>query len=158
MQSRIAKLTRKMREAERREAAAIEYAAAIEKKRKLDQERFNKVDSDYTAKFEESVKPGGVLIYDPNGITQHPRRTDIEIYQIEGNRLSSELGNKKVFNMIVLGGFLQIRPIVKLENVIEGLKKSLPERYHNLIPINKEAITIGMRNIVPYKVENAFVS
>ncbi|MCP4673356.1 MAG: hypothetical protein GY857_18870, partial [Desulfobacula sp.] len=58
VQSRIAKLTRKMREAERREAAAIEYATAIENKRKLDQERFNKVDSDYTAKFEESVKSG----------------------------------------------------------------------------------------------------
>jgi len=109
-------------------------------------------------KFEESVKPGGILIYDPNGITQHPRRTDIEIYQIEGNRLSSEMGNKKVFNMIVLGGFLKIRPIVKLENVIEGLKKSLPERYHNLIPMNKEAITIGMENIVSYKVEKEFVT
>ena len=58
VQSRIAKLTRKMREAERREAAAIEYATAIENKRKLDQERFNKVDSDYTAKFEENVKSG----------------------------------------------------------------------------------------------------
>ena len=109
-------------------------------------------------KFEESVKPGGILIYDPNGITQHPRRTDIDIYQIEGNRLASEMGNKKVFNMIVLGGFLKIRPIVKLENVIEGLKKSLPERYHNLIPMNKEDITIGMENIVSYKVENKFVS
>jgi hypothetical protein len=58
VQARIAKLTRKMREAERREAAAVEYATAIEAKRKLDQERFNKVDSDYTAKFEESVKSG----------------------------------------------------------------------------------------------------
>ncbi len=58
VQARIAKLTRKMREAERREAAAVEYATAIEKKRKLDQERFNKVDSDYTTKFEENVKSG----------------------------------------------------------------------------------------------------
>ena len=58
VQNRIAKLTRKMREAERREAAAIEYAQAIENKRKLDQERFQKIDSDYTKKFEESVKSG----------------------------------------------------------------------------------------------------
>ena len=58
VQSRIAKLTRKMREAERKEAAALEYAAAVENKRKQDQLRFNKVDSDYTAKFEESVKSG----------------------------------------------------------------------------------------------------
>ena len=58
VQNRIAKLTRKMREAERREAAAVQYAAAVELKRKQDQEKFNKVDSDYTAKFEESVKSG----------------------------------------------------------------------------------------------------
>jgi len=58
VQSRIAKLTRKMREAERREDAAIQYAQALENKRKLDQERFQKIDSDYTKKFEESVKSG----------------------------------------------------------------------------------------------------
>ena len=58
VQSRIAKLTRKMREAERKEAAALEYAAAVENKRKEDQLRFNKVDSDYNAKFEETVKSG----------------------------------------------------------------------------------------------------
>ena len=56
VQARIAKLTRKMREAERREAAAVEYANALEQKRKLDQERFNKVDSEYNTKFAESVK------------------------------------------------------------------------------------------------------
>ena len=109
-------------------------------------------------KFEKSVKPGGVLIYDPNGITHHPERTDITIYQVEGNQLASEMGNKKVFNMIVLGGFLKIKPIVKLENVIEGLKKSLPERYHHLIPLNKEAITIGMKNVFPFNVESQLVN
>jgi len=58
VQSRIAKLTRKMREAERREAAAVEYASALENKRKLDQERFQKVDADYSKKVEEHVKSG----------------------------------------------------------------------------------------------------
>ena len=98
-------------------------------------------------KFQDSVKPGGVLLYDPNGITVHPTRTDVEIYQIEGNKLASEMGNTKISNMIILGAFLKIKPIVKLENVIEGLKKSLPERYHHLIPLNKEAITLGMEKL-----------
>ena len=48
VQSRIAKLTRKMREAERREAAAVEYASSLEKQRKADQDRFTKIDSDYS--------------------------------------------------------------------------------------------------------------
>lgn len=109
-------------------------------------------------KFEQSVKPGGVLIYDPNGIIDHPSRTDIDIYQIEGNRLAAEMGNKKVFNMIILGGFLKVKPIVKLKSVIEGLKKSLPVRYHNLLPLNEEAISKGMQNIFPYKLENELVN
>lgn len=99
-------------------------------------------------KFEETVKPGGVLIYDPNGISKHPSRTDIKIYTIEGAKLASEMGNPKTFNMIVLGAFLTVKPIVKLENVIAGLKKSLPERHHKLIPLNQDAITMGMKNVL----------
>jgi len=42
VQSRIAKLTRKMREAERREGAAVEYAQALEHQRRQDQSRLKK--------------------------------------------------------------------------------------------------------------------
>ena len=58
VQSRIAKLTRKMREAERREQAATEYAQALEYQRKEDQSRFKKMDSDYWSRFEKNVKTG----------------------------------------------------------------------------------------------------
>ena len=58
VQARIAKLTRKMREAERREASAVEYARAVETKRQLDNERFRKVDLDYSKKFENNLKTG----------------------------------------------------------------------------------------------------
>ncbi|MCD4665517.1 MAG: 2-oxoglutarate ferredoxin oxidoreductase subunit gamma, partial [Bacteroidales bacterium] len=57
---------------------------------------------------------------------------------------AANLGLRKIFNMIVLGGYIKIKPIVKLENVIKGLKKSLPERYHHMIPDNEKAITTGM--------------
>ena len=95
-------------------------------------------------KFESCVKPGGVLLYDPNGILHHPTRKDINIYTIDAADQASKAGLAKVFNMIVLGGFMKIKPIVKLENVILGLKKSLPERYHKLIPDNEKAILTGM--------------
>lgn len=97
-------------------------------------------------KFEESVKPGGILLYDPNGITHHPTRMDIDIYKVEGARLAAGMGNTKIFNMVVLGAYLKIKPIVKMDNVVKGLKKSLPERYHNLIPLNIEAIEMGMQH------------
>jgi 2-oxoglutarate ferredoxin oxidoreductase subunit gamma len=53
------------------------------------------------------------------------------------------MNSPKTFNTIVLGGFLKVKPIIKLENVIKGLKKSLPERYHNLIPMNEKALKRG---------------
>jgi 2-oxoglutarate ferredoxin oxidoreductase subunit gamma len=96
-------------------------------------------------KFEAMVKPGGFLLYDPNGITKHPERKDINIFKIEASKEAAQLGLRKVFNMIVLGGFLKARPIVKLDNVIRGLKKSLPPRYHSMIPENEKAISRGFQ-------------
>ena len=58
VQSRIAKLTRKMREAERREKAALEYAKAVEEKRKTTETKFSKVNEDYVKQFENRVKDG----------------------------------------------------------------------------------------------------
>jgi hypothetical protein len=58
VQGRIAKLTRKMREAERQRDAATEYARAVEEKRQVLEKRFEKTDSDYMKKFESNVKIG----------------------------------------------------------------------------------------------------
>ncbi|MBP9991601.1 MAG: 2-oxoacid:acceptor oxidoreductase family protein [Bacteroidales bacterium] len=94
-------------------------------------------------KFEKSVKPGGLLIYDPNGITHEPTRKDINIYKIAATAKAQEMGISKVFNMVVLGGFLKLKPIVAPEFIHKGLEKSLPARHHNLIPQNEDAIEVG---------------
>ena len=94
-------------------------------------------------KFENAVKPGGTMIYDTNGITRHPSRKDINIYKIDAANESARMNNTKVMNMIVLGGFLKLKPIIKMENITKGLKKVLPERYHNLVPLNLDAIEKG---------------
>jgi 2-oxoglutarate ferredoxin oxidoreductase subunit gamma len=95
-------------------------------------------------KFEPHIKPGGVLLYDNNGIIRYPERKDIQIYCVEATAEASRLSMAKTFNMMVLGAFLKIKPVVELENVIEGLKKSLPERHHHTISSNRDAIIRGM--------------
>lgn len=95
-------------------------------------------------KFGPRVKNGGILIYDTNGIHKHPQRDDISIYPINAMDATLEMGNAKAYNMIVMGALLEAMPYkIPMENVIKGLKKSLPERHHDLIPINKEAIEKG---------------
>ena len=58
VQSRISKLTRKMREAERREQAALDYARGVEQSRIELEKRFEKTDSEYVKKFESSINTG----------------------------------------------------------------------------------------------------
>ena len=98
-------------------------------------------------RFEPLIKPGGTLIYDGYGISIPPQRTDINIYEIGAMDAAAEMGNPKGFNMIVLGGLLAVHPIVKIENVLKGLRKTLPERHHHLIPANEEALRKGMEII-----------
>ena len=98
-------------------------------------------------KFEPKVKPGGILIYDSYGIINPPKRKDIEVYSINAMDKAAELKNSKVFNMIVLGGLLQVAPVVSDKGVEKALFKTLPERHHHLIPLNMEAIKAG-RDII----------
>jgi 2-oxoglutarate ferredoxin oxidoreductase subunit gamma len=95
-------------------------------------------------KFESSVKPGGVLLYDSNGITRHPQRKDIKIYLVEAATESGKMLTTKTFNMIVLGAFLKIKPLISLDNIIHGIKDSLPARHHHLLPVNEDAVRRGM--------------
>lgn len=99
------------------------------------------------AKFESKVKPDGTIIYDGYGISQPPTRKDIKVYRIDAMDAAAEMNNMKAFNMIVLGGLLKLRPMVSIESVLKGLRKTLPERHHHLIPMNEEAIRKGMEII-----------
>ena len=94
-------------------------------------------------KFEPKIKPGGILIYDGFGIINKPARKDITIYEINAMDKAAEMKNGKVFNMIVLGGLLKVAPVVSTKGVEKALKKTLPERHHDLIPLNMQAIEEG---------------
>ena len=63
-------------------------------------------------KFENLVKPGGLLLYDTNGITRHPNRTDIKIYQVEAAAESAKMATTRTFNMIVLGAYWVIIAVI----------------------------------------------
>ncbi len=99
-------------------------------------------------KFQPKVKAGGTLIYDSFGILDKPTRNDINICHINAMETAAELKMMKCFNMFILGGLLKIHPIVSLESVMKALRKTLPQRHHDLLPMNEQAILKGMDLIV----------
>ena len=82
-------------------------------------------------KFEPKVKPGGIIIYDGYGINEPPTRKDIKVYRIDAMDAAAEMNLIKTFNMIVLGGLLKIRPVVKIESVLPPCGK--PSRSATII-------------------------
>jgi 2-oxoglutarate ferredoxin oxidoreductase subunit gamma len=95
-------------------------------------------------KFEATVKPGGLLLINSSLIDIKAERTDIKVFEIPANQLADEkLGNTKVANIILLGVFLELTKAVSIDAIIESLKKVLPERRHNLIPLNRQALELG---------------
>jgi 2-oxoglutarate ferredoxin oxidoreductase subunit gamma len=95
-------------------------------------------------KFEKMLYPGGVLIYDTNNIINPPTRKDITVYSIPASDEAVKLKNSRVMNVIMLGAVLETTKILKIESIMAGLKKTLPERYHHLLPLNETALKKGM--------------
>lgn len=95
-------------------------------------------------KFEDSVKPGGLLIYNSSLITRAPKRDDITILKVPANELANELGNDRVANMVVLGALLGQIPMVSKESILAALRHTLPEHRHNLLPLNEAALEKGL--------------
>ncbi|NPV27434.1 MAG: 2-oxoacid:acceptor oxidoreductase family protein [Firmicutes bacterium] len=98
-------------------------------------------------KFEAKVRPGGLLLFNSSLVERPVRRTDVQVYEIPANDLAYELGNIKVANMVMLGAFLKVVPVVNVESVLNCLQRVFPAEKHHLIPLNREAMALGARQV-----------
>jgi len=95
-------------------------------------------------KFLPILKPGGLLLMNSSLVTADISRDDLRVLEIPSNELANEkLDNTRVANIIILGAYIEITQVVTIDSIIESLKKVLPERRHNLIPLNRQALELG---------------
>ena len=96
-------------------------------------------------KFENSVKPRGLLLLNSSLIDLSPQRQDLTIGKIAATDLANEkLGNARVANMIILGALVELTKAVGIDSVLAALKKVLPAYRHHLIPLNRQALELGI--------------
>lgn len=107
-------------------------------------------------KFASRVKPGGLLLYESGNIFKPSTRSDITIMGIPATTEANRMKNAKIMNMIMLGAYLQQRPVLKKESILKALKNVLPEKYHHLLPINEQAMEIGASIVSQLKEQPAF--
>jgi len=93
--------------------------------------------------FVESLQPGGLLALNSSLIEGRGPREDLEVIAIPAQTIAEQIGNVRAANMVMLGAYVKRTGVVRLEVLPEALKRSLPERHHQLIPINLAAIQAG---------------
>ena len=94
-------------------------------------------------KFESRIIKSGLLFINSSLVKIMPTRKDIKVIKVPANDIANELGNMKVTNMVMLGAYIKAAKAVSVNSIIQALKKVLPPRRHNLIPLDEEALKKG---------------
>ena len=140
VQSRIAKLTRKMREAERREQAALEYAKSVEEKRKQLESRFQKSDLDNLDRFEKNINSG--LEAAERELAAAIESSDAKS-QIAANKRIAELS----FENARIKQAKQSREQVKVEDTIQSESKPVEQPQYNTPMPDAKAEAWASKNV-----------
>ncbi len=96
-------------------------------------------------KYEPLVKEGGVLVVNSSMVPREVARKDITVVLVPANDIAEELGDKRMANMVMLGGLLAHLDVLPLSAIEKALKDHLPARHQKLLPANIEAIQRGSK-------------
>jgi 2-oxoglutarate ferredoxin oxidoreductase subunit gamma len=95
-------------------------------------------------KFQSTVRPGGLLIWNSSLIDVKPGRSDVEAVEVRANEIAEAAGSYKAANMVVLGLLLKKRPgLASLEAVSAALSEAVSARHRELNDINRAALRKG---------------
>lgn len=93
-------------------------------------------------KFEDSVRPNGVVVVNTSLINRLPHRTDLIVVPVACNDVAKEAGTAKAANMVALGAFLGASQLVDPQLVKGALEETFATR-PKLVPINLVALAKG---------------
>jgi len=95
-------------------------------------------------KFLPLVKPGGLALVNTSIVTDKIEGGDVKIVEIDATNIAVKAGSARIANMVMLAGFLKETTLFTMEDVIEVLESRFATRNPQLIPLNIEAIKMGM--------------
>jgi 2-oxoglutarate ferredoxin oxidoreductase subunit gamma len=94
-------------------------------------------------KYEAAVRTGGVIVINSSVVGRKAAREDITSVMVPGNEIAEELGDRRMTNMVLIGGLLAQLPVLSLEALGRSLEAHLPSRHLRLLPLNKQALRRG---------------
>jgi 2-oxoglutarate ferredoxin oxidoreductase subunit gamma len=93
-------------------------------------------------KFEDAVRPGGVIVVNTSLINRLPHRTDVTVVAVPANEVAIECGSPKAANMVTLGAYLGASGVVELDQVKAIVTESFAAK-PKLVEVNHAALSRG---------------
>lgn len=94
-------------------------------------------------KFEDKVKPGGVIVVESVYIDKKVTRDDVEVVYIPAKRIAEELGNGNLGNMVMVGVFAQLCPMLPFESICDSIRQHVPSNRAELAEANIRMLGAG---------------
>ena len=94
--------------------------------------------------YQDTIAPGGILIYDSSLIEGEIKREDLRIIALPASELAQKNGSPRVANLVLLGAYLGITEALPLDIIEKTLEETLKEEgKETMIELNKKALRAG---------------
>lgn len=94
-------------------------------------------------KFEQAVKPGGIIVKDSTLIDAKTTRTDISCFDIPATQIAMDLNSDKLANMVMTGKIIKESGMLTMDLVLKALEKIVPPSKKQLIETNTKVLMAG---------------
>jgi 2-oxoglutarate ferredoxin oxidoreductase subunit gamma len=98
-------------------------------------------------KYEPMVKAGGLLVVNSSIIPRAVGRTDIRSVLIPASKIAEGLGDKRMTNMVMLGGLIANLGVLPLEAIEKAFADHAPAKLQKLLAKNVEAMRQGALHV-----------
>lgn len=95
------------------------------------------------ARFEECVKPGGMILVDSSLVERKVTRNDVTAFYIPATKTAGEKGFSTLANMIMVGKLLKELGEFDLETVEKAVSKVISAKHADMKEVNMNAIKTG---------------
>lgn len=92
--------------------------------------------------FINRLEPGGQMIYNSSLVDSVPYRGDVDMFPVPANEIALEIGNERSSNMVILGCFVKLTNVIKLESVLKSIENMLDNK-KKLVDISVKAVMEG---------------
>ncbi len=106
-------------------------------------------------KFEKAVKSNGLILVNSSMVNRAVERRDLKVFKVAASELAEDLGSVHVANMVALGAYVKVKPIVKIESLEKSLSSVLPVYRRDMLKLNRRALKLGFREALEVEGETS---